>query len=126
MAIHIFSLIFNVLWQAPHLFKTHLKIPLFKFYSILARETSFLSRNSTLPSLDCAALSVDASTMPWNTLKCCFWMLLSFFLMSVLCVVLIRMEAPGAEAGFDLYFLELFRINFIQWHAEWPSVEAAL
>lgn len=38
--------------------------------------------------------------------------------MSVLCVVLIRMEAPGAEADFDLYFLELFRINFSQWRAE--------
>lgn len=46
--------------------------------------------------------------------------------MSMLCVALIRMEAPGADAGFDLYFLELFRINFIQWRAEWPSVKAAL
>lgn len=40
----------------------------------------------------------------------------SFFffpLMSVLCFALIIMEAPGAEAAFDLYFLELSRINFI-------------
>jgi hypothetical protein len=28
------------------------------------------------------------------------------------------METPWAEAGFDLYFLESFRINFIQWLAE--------
>lgn len=48
-------------------------------------------------------------------------MLLSFFffsLMSVLCFALIIMEAPGVEADFDLYFLELSRINFIQSHAE--------
>lgn len=31
-----------------------------------------------------------------------------FFLMSVLCVMLLEMEAPWAEAGFDLYFLEFF------------------
>lgn len=45
---------------------------------------------------------------------------LKFFppLMSVLCFTLIIMEAPGAEADFDLYFLEHSRINFIQWHAE--------
>ena len=47
-------------------------------------------------------------------------MLESFFflLMSVLCFALIIMEAPGVEADFDLYFLELSRINFIQWRAE--------
>lgn len=38
--------------------------------------------------------------------------------MSVLCFTLIIMEAPGVEADFDLYFLELSRINFIQWRAE--------
>lgn len=41
-----------------------------------------------------------------------------FPLMSVLCFALIIMEAPGAEADSDLYFLELPRINFIQWRAE--------
>lgn len=38
--------------------------------------------------------------------------------MSMLCFALIIMEAPGAEAAFDFYFLELSRINFIQWRAE--------
>lgn len=33
--------------------------------------------------------------------------------MSMLCVMLLEMEAPWAEAGFDLYFLEFFFLELI-------------